>query len=167
MADIKASDVAKLRSMTNAGMMDCKKALTEANGDLDAAVEIIRKKDANIAVKKAGREANEGVVAQHIQSGGKVGVLVEINCETDFVARTEEFEALGRNLAMQVAAMSPLHVDRESVPEGEEVADEQLLSEQEYIRDSSMKIAELVKETIGKLGENIRIRRFSRFELGG
>lgn len=104
MADIKASDVAKLRSMTNAGMMDCKKALTEANGDLDAAVEIIRKKDANIAVKKAGREANEGVVAQHIQPGGKVGVLVEINCETDFVAKNETFQAFCAEVAEKLAA---------------------------------------------------------------
>ncbi len=104
MADIKASDVAKLRSMTNAGMMDCKKALTEANGDLDAAVEIIRKKDANIAVKKAGREANEGIVAQHIQPGGKVGVLVEINCETDFVAKNETFQAFCAEVAKKLAA---------------------------------------------------------------
>jgi elongation factor Ts len=104
MADIKASDVAKLRSMTNAGMMDCKKALTEANGDLDAAVEIIRKKDANIAVKKAGREANEGIVAQNIQPGGKVGVLVEINCETDFVAKNETFQAFCAEVAKKLAA---------------------------------------------------------------
>ena len=94
--------------------------------------------------------------------------MVELNCETDFVARTEEFEALGRNLAMQIAAMSPLYVDRSSVPEdADEVRDEEILLEQDYIRDSSMKIADLVTDSIGKLGENIRIRRFSRFELGG
>ena len=103
MADIKASDVAKLRSMTNAGMMDCKKALIEANGDLDAAVDIIRKKDANIAVKKADREANEGIVANHLQSGGKVGVLVKINCETDFVAKNESFQAFCAEVAQKLA----------------------------------------------------------------
>ena len=137
MADIKASDVAKLRSMTNAGMMDCKKALTEANGDLDAAVEIIRKKDANIAVKKAGREANEGVVAQHIQPGGKVGVLVEINCETDFVAKNETFQAFCAEVAEKLAA-NP---------------DEDL--------------EEFRTLQVAKIGENIQIARSTRMEVEG
>jgi len=137
MADIKASDVAKLRSMTNAGMMDCKKALTEANGDLDAAVEIIRKKDANIAVKKAGREANEGVVAQYIQAGGKVGVLVEINCETDFVAKNETFQAFCGEVAEKLAA-NP---------------DEDL--------------EEFRTLQVAKIGENIQIARSTRMEVEG
>jgi len=137
MADIKASDVAKLRSMTNAGMMDCKKALTEANGDLDAAVEIIRKKDANIAVKKAGREANEGVVAQHIQPGGKVGVLVEINCETDFVAKNETFQAFCAEVAEKLAA-NP---------------DEDL--------------EEFRTLQVAKIGENIQIARKTRMQVEG
>ncbi len=137
MADIKSSDVAKLRSMTNAGMMDCKKALTEANGDLDAAVEIIRKKDANIAVKKAGREANEGVVAQHIQPGGKVGVLVEINCETDFVAKNETFQAFCAEVAEKLAA-NP---------------DEDL--------------EEFRTLQVAKIGENIQITRSTRMQVEG
>ena len=147
--------------------MDSKRALEEAGGDFTKAEALLNEKGLASAAKKAGRETSEGLVVSYIHTGGRVGSLVELNCETDFVARTEEFEALGRNIAMQVAAMNPIHVDRESVTEGEDVKDEQLLLEQEYIRDSSMKVAELVKEAIGKLGENIRIRRFSRFELGG
>jgi elongation factor Ts len=147
--------------------MDSKRALEEAGGDFTKAEALLNEKGLASAANKAGRETSQGLVVSYIHTGGRVGSLVELNCETDFVARTEDFEALGRNLAMQIAAMSPLHVDRESVPEGEDVKDEQLLIEQEYIRDSSMKVAELVKEAIGKLGENIRIRRFSRFELSG
>lgn len=165
---VSAAQVKELRDKTGAGIMDSKRALEEADGDLAKAEALLNAKGLASAAKKAGRETSEGLVVSYIHTGGRVGSLVELNCETDFVARTEEFEALGRNLAMQVAAMSPLHVDRESMPEGsDDVKDEQLLLEQEYIRDSSMKIADLVKEAIGKLGENIRIRRFSRFELGG
>ena len=165
---VSAAQVKELRDKTGAGIMDSKRALEEADGDLVKAEAILNAKGLASAAKKAGRETSEGLVVSYIHTGGRVGSLVELNCETDFVARTEEFEALGRNLAMQVAAMSPLHLDRESIPEGvEDVKDEQLLLEQEYIRDSSMKIADLIKEAIGKLGENIRIRRFSRFELGG
>lgn len=147
--------------------MDSKRALEEAGGDFTKAEALLNEKGLASAANKADRETSEGLVVSYIHTGGRVGSLVELNCETDFVARTEDFEVLARNLAMQIAAMSPLHVDRESVPESADVKDEQLLIEQEYIRDSSMKVAELVKEAIGKLGENIRIRRFSRFELGG
>ncbi len=148
--------------------MDSKRALEEADGDIAKAEALLNEKGLASAAKKAGRETSEGLVVSYIHTGGRVGSLVELNCETDFVARTEDFEALGRNLAMQIAAMNPLYVDRESVPEDVEgVKDEELLVNQEYIRDSSMQIGEVVKETIGKLGENIRIRRFSRFELGG
>ena len=119
------------------------------------------------AAKKADRSTSEGLVVSYIHTGGRVGSMVELNCETDFVARTDEFGILGRNIAMQIAAMNPIYLDRASIPEDvEEVKDEELLNEQEYIRDSSMKITDLVKESIGELGENIRIRRFSRFELG-
>ena len=129
---------------------------------------ILNKKGLASAAKKAGRSTSEGLVVSYIHTGGRVGSMIELNCETDFVARTDEFEVLGRNVAMQIAAMSPRFVDRDSVPEdAEEVKDEELLLEQEYIRDSSMKIADLVTDSIGKLGENIHIRRFSRFELGG
>ncbi len=148
--------------------MDSKRALEEADGDIAKAEALLNEKGLASAAKKAGRETSEGLVVSYIHTGGRVGSLVELNCETDFVARTDDFEALGRNLAMQIAAMNPLYVDRESVPEDVEgVKDEELLVNQEYIRDSSMQIGEVVKETIGKLGENIRIRRFSRFELGG
>ncbi len=148
--------------------MDSKRALEEADGDIAKAEALLNEKGLASAAKKAGRETSEGLVVSYIHTGGRVGSLVELNCETDFVARTDDFEALGRNLAMQIAAMNPLYVDRESVPEDVEgVKDEELLVNQEYIRDSSIQIGEVVKETIGKLGENIRIRRFSRFELGG
>ena len=165
---VSAAQVKELRDKTGAGIMDSKRALEESDGDITKAEEILNQKGLASAAKKAGRETAEGLVVSYIHTGGRGGALVELNCETDFVARTEDFESLGRNIAMQVAAMSPLYVDRESVPDGaDEVAEESLLLEQEYIRDSSMKISDLLKETIGKLGENIRIRRFSRFELGG
>ena len=165
---VSAAQVKELRDKTGAGIMDSKRALEESDGDITKAEEILNQKGLASAAKKAGRETSEGLVVSYIHTGGRVGALVELNCETDFVARTEDFESLGRNIAMQVAAMSPLYVDRDSVPDGaDEVAEESLLLEQEYIRDSSMKISDLLKETIGKLGENIRIRRFSRFELGG
>ena len=148
--------------------MDSKRALEESDGDIAKAEAILGEKGLASAAKKSDRSTSEGLVVSYIHTGGRVGSLVELNCETDFVARTDEFSALGRNLAMQVAAMSPLYVSRDSVPEdAEKVEDQELLLEQEYIRDSSMKIGDLVKESIGKLGENIRIRRFSRFELGG
>jgi len=165
---VSAAQVKELRDKTGAGIMDSKRALEEAGGDLKKAEEILNVKGLASASKKAGRETSEGLVVSYIHTGGRVGSLVELNCETDFVARTDEFAALGRNLAMQIAAMTPLYVDRESIPEDvEDINDEQLLLEQEYIRDSSMKVGDLVKEAISKLGENIRVRRFSRFELGG
>ena len=165
---VTAAQVKELRDKTGAGIMDSKRALEEADGDASKAEALLSEKGLASAAKKAGRSTSEGLVVSYIHTGGRVGSMVELNCETDFVARTDEFQTLGRNLAMQIAAMSPIYVDRESVPEdADDVEDEQLLFEQEYIRDSSMKISELVKESIGKLGENIRIRRFSRFELGG
>ena len=165
---VSAAQVKELRDKTGAGIMASKRALEESDGDLDKAETLLNQKGLASAAKKADRETSEGLVVSYIHTGGRVGSLVELNCETDFVARTDDFSVLGRNLAMQVAAMSPLYVDRDSVPEDvDNVENEQLLLEQEYIRDSSMKITDVVKETIGRLGENIRIRRFSRFELGG
>ena len=158
----------ELRDKIGAGIMDSKRALEEADGDIEKAEAILSEKGLASAARKADRSTSEGLVVSYIHHGGRVGSMVEINCETDFVARTDDFGALGRNLAMQVAAMSPQYVDRESVPEDvEDVNDEELLLEQDYIRDSSLKVADVVKETIAKLGENIRVRRFSRFELGG
>jgi elongation factor Ts len=165
---VSAAQVKELRDKTGAGIMDSKRALEESDGDIDKAEVLLNEKGLASAAKKAGRETSEGLVVSYIHTGGRVGSMIEMNCETDFVARTEDFEGLGRNLAMQVAAMSPRFVDRASVPDDvDDAKDEELLLEQEYIRDSSMKIGDLIKDSIGKLGENIRIRRFSRFELGG
>ena len=148
--------------------MDSKRALEESNGNMVKAEAILSEKGLASAARKSDRATSEGLVVSYIHTGGRVGALVELNCETDFVARTDEFSSLGRNLAMQIAAMNPLYVGRDTLPEDAgDVEDQDLLLEQEYIRDSSMKISELVKESIGKLGENIRIRRFSRFELSG
>ena len=164
---VTAAQVKELRDKTGAGIMDSKRALEESAGDIAKAESILNAKGLASAVKKADRSTFEGLVVSYIHTGGRVGSMVELNCETDFVARTDEFGILGRNIAMQVAAMNPIYLDRASIPEDvEDVMDEELLNEQEYIRDSSMKITDLVKESIGKLGENIRIRRFSRFELG-
>lgn len=165
---VSAAQVKELRDKTGAGIMDCKRALEESEGDIAKAEVILSQKGLASAAKKSDRSTSEGLVVSYIHTGGRVGSLVELNCETDFVARTDEFAALGRNIAMQIAAMNPSYVDRESVPDDvDDVEDQELLEEQEYIRDSSMKISDLVKASIGKLGENIRIRRFSRFELGG
>ena len=164
---VTAAQVKELRDKTGAGIMDSKRALEESAGDIARAESILNAKGLASAAKKADRSTSEGLVVSYIHTGGRVGSMVELNCETDFVARTDEFGILGRNIAMQVAAMNPIYLDRASIPEDvEDVKDEELLNEQEYIRDSSMKITDLVKESIGKLGENIRIRRFSRFELG-
>ena len=164
---VTAAQVKDLRDKTGAGIMDSKRALEESAGDIAKAESILNAKGLASAAKKADRSTSEGLVVSYIHTGGRVGSMVELNCETDFVARTDEFGILGRNIAMQIAAMNPIYLDRASIPEDvEEVKDEELLNEQEYIRDSSMKITDLVKESIGKLGENIRIRRFSRFELG-
>lgn len=164
---VTAAQVKELRDKTGAGIMDSKRALEESAGDIAKAESILNAKGLASAAKKADRSTSEGLVVSYIHTGGRVGSMVELNCETDFVARTDEFGILGRNIAMQVAAMNPIYLDKASIPEDvEDVKDEELLNEQEYIRDSSMKITDLVKESIGKLGENIRIRRFSRFELG-
>ncbi len=164
---VTAAQVKELRDKTGAGIMDSKRALEESAGDIVKAESILNAKGLASAAKKADRSTSEGLVVSYIHTGGRVGSMVELNCETDFVARTDEFGILGRNIAMQVAAMNPIYLDKASIPEDvEDVKDEELLNEQEYIRDSSMKITDLVKESIGKLGENIRIRRFSRFELG-
>jgi elongation factor Ts len=197
MADITAAVVKDLRDKTGAGMMDCKKALVEANGDVEKASEILRKKGIASASKKASRAVNEGRIEAYIHPGSKIGVLVEINCETDFVAKTDDFSIFSRDIAMQVAASSPLFVKREDVdqelidreldiyrdqaknqgkPENiiEKIATGKLdkfyseicLLEQPFVKDPDKTIENLVTETISKLGENISIRRFSRFRIG-
>ena len=164
---VTVESIKALREQTGAGIMDAKRALEDADGDMDKAQDILREQGIASAAKKASRATNEGVVESYIHSGGRVGVLVEINCETDFVARTEEFKELAHGLAMQIAAMDPLYVDSNEIPEDAiSVSDEQLLLKQAYIRDPSKTVQDLVNETVGKLSENIRVRRFARFSLG-
>ena len=167
MADISVEAIKALREETSAGIMDCKNALAESNGDLQKAAEILRAKGLLTASKKSSRETSEGIIDCYIHTGGRVAAVVELNCETDFVARTTEFKDLAHNLAMQVAAMSPTYLDSESVPISENVnPEESCLMEQSFIRDPSTTIRDLVNETVGKVGENIRVRRFQRFSLG-
>lgn len=165
--EISTSMIRELRDKTGAGVMDAKRALEQAEGNTEKAEELLREKGLASAAKRAGRVASEGVVQSYIHQGGRIGAMVELNCETDFVARTDDFGDLAKNLAMQVAAMSPRFVDREAVPgDAGEVTDEELLMEQEYIRESGTKISDLVKQLSAKTGENVVISRFSRFELG-
>lgn len=163
-----AEDVKRLREMTSAGVMDCKRALEESNGDVDKAVQWLREKGIASAEKKAGRETSQGLVESYIHAGGRIGVLVEVNCETDFVARTDAFKKLAHDVAMQVAGIpTTLSVTESDLPEGAEgTTEETVLMKQPFIRDGSRTIEDLVKEAIAQTGENIRIRRFARFELG-
>jgi elongation factor Ts len=196
MADISAELVKELRERTGAGFMDCKRALTETGGDLDKATALLREQGLAAAAKKAGREAREGLVSSYIHTGGRVGVLIEVNCETDFVARTDEFQKLVRDLAIQVAGLSPLYVDQERIPRAdidakrtELLADESVQQKPESIRaqivegqlkkwysqvslydqpfrDEERTVGELINERIATIGENIRVRRFTRYALG-
>ena len=196
MAEITAAAVKDLRERTGAGFMDCKNALVASDGDVEKAVALLREKGLAAAAKKAGREAREGLVSSYIHTGGRVGVLIEVNCETDFVARTDEFQKLVRDLAIQVAGMAPLYVDADGIPA--EVLDAkkaELLSEEatqkkpeairpqivegqlkkwftqvclydQPFRDEERSVRDLVTERISTIGENIRVRRFVRYALG-
>ena len=196
MADISAELVKQLRELTGAGFMDCKKALTETDGDLDKAVAVLRERGLAAAAKKSGREAREGLVSSYIHTGGRVGVLIEVNCETDFVARTDEFQRLVKDLAVQVAGLAPLYVDAEGIPaaeleakKAEFLADESVAKKPENIRtqivegqlkkwysqvclldqpfrDEERTVRDLVTERISTIGENILVRRFTRYALG-
>lgn len=152
MTNISVELIKKLREKTGAGIADCRRALEEAKGDEKKAEELLRSWGIDKAASKADREAGQGLVETYIHGGGKVGAMVEVNCETDFVARTDEFKSLAHEIAMQVSAMNSVDVEE--------------LLKQEYIRDSSKTISDLVKEAIAKLGENIVVKRFVRFELG-
>ena len=194
---VSASDVKALREATGAGMMDCKKALTEADGNMEKATEILREKGLAAAAKKSGRIAAEGVVASYIHMGGRIGVLVEVNCETDFVAKTDQFHSFVRDIAMQIAASNPLYLSSEEVPQDtidkekeilriqainegkpEKIVNnmvegrikkyfkEVCLLDQPFVKDPDKSIADYVKEQIAALGENITIRRFTRYEMG-
>jgi len=192
---ISAQMVSSLREKTGAGLLDCKKALTEANGDLDQAETILRKKGVASAAKKAGRTANEGLIESYIHLGGKVGVLIEVNCETDFVAKTDEFKTLCRDLCLQIAAASPVCVTREEIPQAEldrerDIATSQAagkppaavqkivegkiekyfstscLIDQPFVKNPDKTVKDILTEKIAKLGENIVVRRFVRFQVG-
>jgi elongation factor Ts len=160
--DISAQAVKELRELTGAGVMECKRALQEAEGNMEKAAEILRERGQSRHAKVAGREVRQGLIESYIHTGGRIGALVEVNCETDFVARTPEFRTLAREIAMQVASMNPTAV---GTVDGSEGGDEVLLN-QEYIRDARKTIRDLIKETIGKVGENIQVSRFERFEVG-
>jgi elongation factor Ts len=146
--------------------MDCKRALEASNGDIEKAIDILSEQGIATAAKKAGRVTAQGLIESYIHAG-RIGAIVEVNCETDFVARTPEFQSLAHELAMQVAAANPLVVSEDDLPSGSEGRKEEMvLLDQPYIRDPGKSIRQLINETIGKTGENIQVRRFSRFELG-
>ncbi len=196
MAKITAEMVRNLRELTGAGMMDCKRALEATDGDVEKAVAVLREHGLAAAAKKAGREAREGLISSYIHTGGRVGVLIEVNCETDFVARTDEFQRLVRDLAVQVAGMAPLYVDVDRIPpadleakKAELLSDETVQKKPEAIRpqivegqlrkwysqvclldqpfrDEERSVRDLITERISTIGENIRVRRFTRYALG-
>jgi elongation factor Ts len=197
MAEVTAALIKDLRERTGAGMSDCKKALTEVGGDMDKAIDYLRTKGLAKAAKKAGREATEGTVVSYIHGGGRIGVLVEVNCETDFVARNEDFQSFAREVALQIAAMNPQFVRRDEVsqdvvdrerevlvakaketgkpdPVIQKMVDGQItkwlkeicLLDQAWVKDGDKTIDQLQQELIAKIGENIKVRRFVRFELG-
>ena len=165
--ELSVATIKELRERTGAGIMDCKRALEETSGDMVKAEELLTRQGIASAVKKATRSTEEGIVESYIHSGGRIGVLIEVNCETDFVARTDDFKDLAHDIAMQVAAMSPSYVSSDDVPDGEDAdSAETVLMFQPFIKDPSKSVQDLVSEGIGKLGENIRVRRFTRFSLG-
>jgi elongation factor Ts len=196
MAEISAQKVKELRERTGAGMMECKNALVETDGDVEKAIALIRERGQATAAKKAGREAREGVVASYIHAGGRLGVLIEVNSETDFVARNDEFQKLVRELAMQVAGLDPKYPTIESIPadvleakKAELMSSEEVQKKPENIRpqivegqlkkwfqsvvlyeqpfrDTDQKVGDLITDAIAKIGENIRVRRFVRYQLG-
>lgn len=197
MVEVTAAMVKELRDATGSGIMDCKKVLAEAEGSIEKAVELLRKKGLAKAAKRAGRSTSEGVIYSYIHTGAKLGVLVEINCESDFVAKTDDFQEFAKNIAMHIAAanpagLNPEDVDATVVEKEREIYRAQMLEEgkpeniidkivdgkiekfykdvclmsQQYVKDPQKNISELLKETIGKIGENIQIRRFARFQIG-
>lgn len=189
--------VKELRDKTSAGMMDCKKALNETDGDMEKAIDLLRKKGLAVAAKRAGRTTSEGVIETYIHAGGKLGVMIELNCETDFVAKTDQFKELARDLAMHIAATNPVAIDRDSVPDQvlarekaiyvqqalesgkpENIVEkivagkvdkflaEICLLDQMYVKNPDLSIQDLLTDCVGKMGENITIKRFVRFQIG-
>ena len=157
--------IKELRAETGAGIMDCKRALEETKEDLDAALAILKQRGLAKAEKKAHREARQGLVESYIHPGGRIGAMVEVNCETDFVAHTEEFKKLACDLTMQVAAMDPSFIGSDDLPPEMDPSQVCLL-QQPFIRDTQKTVQDIITETIARVGENIRVRRFARFELG-
>lgn len=158
--------IKELREKTGAGIMDCKRAIEDATGDLARAEQLLKERGLAKAAKKMDREANQGIVDSYIHAGGRIGAMVEVNCETDFVARNDEFRALVHDIAMQVAAMNPSRISGDE-PSADGAEGDVPLLDQPFIRDNSKTIRDLVTAGIAKLGENIVVRRFARFELGG
>jgi len=174
-----AAAIKTLREATNAPVMDCRRALAEASGDLAAAKKLLIERGQQLAQKKAGREVHEGFIGHYIHQGGKMGVLVELACETDFVAKNEQFQRLAHDLAVHICAARPLYVNRDDVPpavrdaKAEEFGgkvdkfyEEAVLLDQPYVRDDSKTVADLIGAAVGVLGENIKVRRFARFDIG-
>jgi len=197
MSTISAEMVKELREKTGVGIMDCKQALTESDGDMGAAVDFLRKKGLATAKKRAGRAVGEGVIQSYIHMGGKIGVIVEVNCETDFVAKTDDFKEFAKNIAMHIAATSPVGITPDDVPEEviskekeiyraqaletgkpenivEKIAEgkvqkfykENCLLQQSYVRDPNLTVEDVINDVIAKIGENISIRRFVRYQIG-
>ena len=165
--EIPAAKVKDLREQSGAGIMDCRNALLETKGDMEKAQQILKEQGFTKAQKKATRSATQGLIDAYIHTGGRVGTMVEVNCETDFVARTDEFKELAHELAMQVAAMSPQFISAEELPEGAEIEPQAAcLLLQPYIKSPDKTIQDIITETIAKVGENIKVGRFARFELG-
>ena len=158
--------IKELRERTGAGIMDCKKALLECEGDLDSAIARLRERGFSIAQKKKERTLKSGLVESYVHGEGRIGVLVEVNCETDFVARTPEFRELSHNLAMQIAACAPEAISPDEVPAGDDSAASACLLLQPFIKDPQKTVQDVIFEVIAKVGENIRVNRFARFELG-
>jgi elongation factor Ts len=164
---ISAAQVKELRERTGAGVMECKRALVEAGGNMEKAIEILHRQGLARAEKKAGRVASQGLIDAYIHAGGRIGAMVEVNCETDFVARTDDFRQLAHDIAMQVAATAPRYIAPSDVPPDEaDRANELALLAQPFIKDPSLTVEELIKRHVAKLGEAIRVRRFVRYELG-
>ena len=159
--------IKELRDQCGAGIMECRNTLLEVEGDVEKALQMLKEKGLLKAEKKAERATAQGLIEAYIHTGGRIGAIVEVNCETDFVARTDEFKELAHNLAMQVAALSPQFVTREEIPEGTDIEPQAAcLLLQPYIRDPSLTVRDVIVETIAKVGENIKVSRFARFELG-
>ena len=195
--NITSQMVKELRDKTNAGMMDCKKALTETDGDMEKAVDLLRQKGLAVAAKRAGKATREGVIESYIHAGGKIGVMVEVGCETDFVAKTDAFKAFARDVAMHIAAINPVAISREDVPaevvqrekdiyinqaiesgKPQQIAEKMVvgkmekflaeicLMEQKYVKNPDLTIQDLLNELVAKMGENISIKQFARFQIG-